>query len=92
MNCRMCDNVLTGRQTKYCSSQCRMRGTHVDTYARNKDRWRAEREALLPEDPCVICKVVPHRDQRHFHHIDPNTKEHAIGSLLALPSKERITN
>lgn len=76
--CQECGSALTGRQTKYCSEECRKAAAHwvwtEKTYGLTKDDYWAIYD--LQAGLCPIClrslevnATFPHIDHEHGAHV-----------------------
>ena len=93
--CKVCDNELTGRQTKFCSNKCRQRD-HVakdpasyKAYQRNKrSEYKAWVAEIKLERGCARCGYKEHACALDFNHLDPQQKSRRIASDVT--TKEQL--
>ncbi len=80
--CFTCDGILTGRQTKFCSTKCKNANTNNkhQNYI-SQQRRGYERKAKLIKmkgGGCDICGYCKNSSALCFHHINPKTKSFQI--------------
>lgn len=78
MKCQICQQELTGRQTKFCSKKCKLSSTNTrhQNYLCQQKRG-AERRLKLIElrgGKCCRCSYCKNQAAMEFHHLDPATK------------------
>lgn len=81
MKCIVCGKDLTGRQTKYCSKECKCKdyySKHKNTaYSQKKDYHGAILKYKLVPDrggKCERCGYDKNLAALEFHHMDPQLK------------------
>lgn len=82
MKCEVCETLLIGKQTKYCSRFCSNQTTNKKhkNYARQQLRG-LERKILLLKNfgmQCELCGYNKNLAALSFHHIDPSQKDFGI--------------
>jgi hypothetical protein len=72
--CLVCSKPLSGRQTKFCSVECKIQ-LHA-SYPKQKDRAIIKKLRLieLAGGACSICGYNKNITAFHFHHLDPSKK------------------
>ena len=81
-NCLVCNLQLTGRQTKFCSSKCKL--AFINNKHQNyvtQQRRGYERKAKLIEMKggcCESCGYSKNQSALCFHHINPKAKSFQI--------------
>jgi len=81
-NCLVCNSLLTGRQTKFCSTKCKfalINNKHQNYIAQQRRGY--ERKAKLVEIKggcCEFCGYSKNQSALCFHHINPKTKSFQI--------------
>lgn len=75
-----CGNLLTGRQTKFCSNPCKGKLQSNSVYANQQARGKQRKEKLvnLKGGCCNHCGYNKSMAALHFHHVDPSTKKHQL--------------
>ena len=77
--CVGCAGRLTGRQSKYCSRQCKNddNNNRLQSYSAQQRRGRSRKLALidLRGTRCQKCGYDRNFSALEFHHIDPQTKD-----------------
>lgn len=98
MKCKNCGKELTGRQTMFCSVDCKQKyyqqqGYHTK-YSRKKDYHGTLIKYYLIQQrggKCERCGYDKNLSALEFHHIDPNTKEFTLDArTLERHSDEEI--
>lgn len=85
MNCKTCNNLLSGRQRVFCSKQCKAKdinNKHND-YAAQKQRSIMRKTHFVNQfgGKCSICGYSKNLAALCFHHIDGGkTKEFGVDS------------
>ena len=82
-NWHLCNNILSGRQKKFCSTKCNNK-FYVD-----KNR-RESKKRLVAEfgGKCILCGYNKSIAGLHFHHKE-NNKEFGLGNAGSTMSYER---
>lgn len=84
MSCVICNQKLTGKQTKFCSRVCHNKygNYHQQSYVRQQERALQRKKDLvnLLGGCCSSCGYKKNYAALEFHHIDPNKKEFNIDS------------
>lgn len=81
-NCLVCNSILTGRKTKFCSIKCKLR--HLNNKYQNyvsQQRRGYERKVKLIEIKggcCEFCGYGKNYSALCFHHIEPKIKSFQI--------------
>jgi predicted nucleic acid-binding Zn ribbon protein len=79
MLCVVCNKSLTGRQTKFCSRQCKniFSNNNAQSYEAQKVRAVNRKLELIMKKggKCEICGYDVNLAALCFHHNDPTTKE-----------------
>ena len=77
--CLNCGNVLSGRQKKYCSRQCKntVNNSNLQSYQAQQARGRARKLELIRVKGmhCEECGYGKNYAALEFHHIVPETKD-----------------
>lgn len=69
----LCKNDLTGRQIKYCSSQCKSKQNVIIYRKRIKEKAVAYKGSC-----CEVCGYDRYVGALQFHHRDPSKKDFSI--------------
>ena len=81
-SCSVCGTGLTGRQTEFCSRQCKNADTNNrhQNYATQQQRGRHRRQLLIQDKGgrCARCGYSRNGAALAFHHLDPATKSFGI--------------
>ena len=76
--CIQCGRMLTGRQKKYCSRQCKNSYNNLayQSYQAQQLRGRSRKVELikLKGSECESCGYKKNFAALEFHHVDPDTK------------------
>jgi hypothetical protein len=74
-NCAVCGKLLTGRQTKFCSSACKNKD--LQSYEAQKRRGLARKLELIKSagGHCSICGYHTNLAALVFHHTDSSVKD-----------------
>ncbi len=83
--CIICNNVLNGNRTKYCSNKCSSKGSYLknkrkinnNTYYRQISKYRYRKFKLIElrnNHGCDKCGYIKNISALDFHHIDPSSK------------------
>lgn len=74
--CRICSSPLKGRQTRFCSYRCKVKGQSNAVYANQKSRGLRRKNQLLiaKGGKCTRCGYDRCLRALTFHHRDPLTK------------------
>ena len=74
-NCSVCGKPLAGRQTKFCSSNCKNKD--LQSYEAQKRRGLARKLELVKSagGHCSICGYHANLAALVFHHTDSNAKD-----------------
>ncbi len=76
--CLVCEEKLTGRQTKFCSRRCKNASTNNkhQNYVSQQGRGRRRRQSLIRQKSgrCERCGYNRNEAALAFHHIDPASK------------------
>lgn len=82
MNCIKCNNILKGRQLKYCSNVCKNHFSNPWYQSKEKQFEKGltrKKEAIkLKGGKCQICGYCKNYASMTFHHLDPSKKEFNI--------------
>lgn len=72
--CAVCSKPLEGRQSKFCSVECKVQ--FHSSYPKQKDRAivRKLRLVEIAGGACSICGYNKNIANLHFHHLDPSKK------------------
>ena len=85
-SCFVCGVSLTGRQTKFCSRQCKNAFTNNrhQNYASQQQRGGQRRQRLIQDKGgrCERCGYNRNGAALAFHHLDPTTKSFGIDLRL----------
>lgn len=77
-----CNNILTGKQRKYCSTKCKMTtiNTKFQNYESQKARGLARKKqlVLMKGGKCCKCGYNKNLAGLCFHHLDGDTKDMAL--------------
>lgn len=78
MKCVVCENPLSGRQTKFCSKKCHI-SSH-SCYPLQKKRGDERKAAILKQfgGKCSKCGYCKNSAALSFHHKDPKTKKFGL--------------
>ena len=80
--CAICQNELTGKQTKFCSLACKNSWTNNkhQNYVAQQKRGKRRRQLLiqLKGGCCEICGYNKNQAALSFHHLDASTKSFQI--------------
>ena len=79
MNCKICSNILTGKQTKFCSIRCKLKDNNHrhQNYTKQKQRgWERKKKFVnLLGGKCSKCGYCKNLSALEFHHqYDKNIK------------------
>lgn len=78
LECIVCDNKLTGLQTKFCSNSCKHRSTNNKHNNYQKQQARGKKRKLRALEKfggkCQICGYSKNIAALTFHHLNPNDK------------------
>lgn len=76
LKCVVCSYRLKGRQRRFCSHRCKIKGQSNAVYANQKRRGLARKNKLLLDKGgrCVRCGYNRCLRALTFHHRDPATK------------------
>lgn len=84
MNCSICTNKLTGKQTKFCSTRCKSQDGNVkyQTYELQQKRAKERKIQAIQEfgGSCQSCGYNRNYSALAFHHKDPTKKDFGIDS------------
>lgn len=71
MKCKWehCDNILTGKQTAFCSKGCKSKH-----FTRKNRQIVKEKAMKLMGNACQLCGYDRCKDALHFHHKNPKEK------------------
>jgi len=73
----LCNNILTGKQTKYCSLSCKNKAG-VRKFRRNLKR----RAVVYKGGKCLRCGYNRYVEALEFHHRDPDEKDFTISKYM----------
>jgi hypothetical protein len=80
--CVVCAKSLTGRQTSFCSRQCKNNFTNNrhQNYITQQERGRQRRQSLIRQKGgcCQRCQYSCNGAALAFHHLDPAIKSFGI--------------
>src|SRR5690349_19728298 len=76
--CETCGKVLTGRQRRFCSAQCKNKS--LQSYEAQQERGLQRKLELvqMKGGRCSKCGYSKNLAAFHFHHKDPAEKEFAL--------------
>ena len=78
MRCVSCENLLSGRQTKFCSRRCKNahNNNRYQSYAAQQRRGRSRKIRLLKTkgSRCKRCGYKRNFAALEFHHLEPDQK------------------
>ena len=78
MECVECDKKLQGRQTRFCSRECKNKSGNVayQSYLAQQQRGRLRKIKLVKmyRGGCEKCGYSKNYAALEFHHLDPETK------------------
>jgi hypothetical protein len=78
MECVECDKKLQGRQTRFCSRECKNKSGNVayQSYLAQQRRGRLRKIKLVKmyRGGCEKCAYSKNYAALEFHHLDPETK------------------
>ena len=76
--CLICNAILTGRQTKFCSTKCKLSSTnnkHQNYIAQQRRGYKRKVRLLdMKGGCCQICGYNKNHSALCFHHINPAIK------------------
>jgi len=80
ITCKVCDKKLKGKQTLYCSSNCKNKAHQ--SYPSQKLRGLNRKTALVKlfGGKCSVCGYKRNLTALTFHHQDPKKKEFKLDS------------
>lgn len=82
MQCIVCDTILSGKQSKFCSTRCKQKSINVrhQNYACQQQRGydRRIKLVLMRGGECQICGYSKNLSALTFHHLNPSEKEFQI--------------
>ena len=73
--CVICDNELVGRQTKFCSNECKMQEHQSYSNQQDKGVMRKIYLVLQSGGACQKCGYVENLAALVFHHLEPSKKK-----------------
>lgn len=80
--CNVCEAILRGRQTKFCSPRCKNAFTNNrhQNYVSQQQRGRQRRQLLIQRKGggCELCGYRRNGAALAFHHPDPSVKSFGI--------------
>lgn len=71
----ICENELTGRRRKFCSTKCKNKAS-VDRFRKNQKLKAVEYMGGC----CKLCGYDKYVGALQFHHKDPNEKDFALST------------
>lgn len=78
MNCQICKENLSGRQTKFCCRKCQNQSLNKkhNSYKNQQERGKTRRLKLIEMlgGKCQSCSYCKNQAALSFHHRDPSTK------------------
>jgi hypothetical protein len=74
ITCATCNNPLSGKQTKFCSSSCK--NNHLQSYEAQQARGLKRKKLYVGKmgGRCSICGYNKNFSALTFHHVDPKGK------------------
>lgn len=93
LNCIICGKSLSGKQTKFCSRQCKAKAHSPNSYTSQKGLRLKRKRALVAHfgGCCQRCGYDKNLAALSFHHLNPNDKAHPLDSTqLVLYSWDEI--
>jgi len=82
LKCQTCQQTLTGRQTKFCSSRCKnlcSNNKHQNYVAQQQRGIERKKEFVkLLGGKCEICSYDKNLSALCFHHLDSSKKEQQL--------------
>lgn len=82
LKCQSCGNALSGRRTKFCSTQCVLKSTNSkhQNYNNQQRRGAAKKIKLMQMKglACKMCGYNKNYSALAFHHRDPKIKSHGL--------------
>ena len=81
----LCETALTGRQTKFCSKNCK------NKFFVSKKRRSLKADAITYKGGrCERCSYYSCQDALQFHHLDPTQKDFGISASGHTRSWEKL--
>jgi hypothetical protein len=76
MKCIICQKLLTGKQSKFCSQYCKIKGQSNTLYSNQQVRGHARKDNLvtLKGGKCQVCGYSKCMRALTFHHRTPKDK------------------
>jgi hypothetical protein len=82
LSCKVCDSLLKGKQTKYCSRVCHNKcGNHTNqNYTKQQERGLKRKIELLQKagGKCSVCSYKKNLAALTFHHTNPTKKDFSL--------------
>lgn len=82
MNCIICNKLLTGKQTKFCSRECHNKyGNYSHQSYQSQQKRGLERKIKLVKllgNECRLCGYSKNLAALQFHHSNPEEKDHNL--------------
>jgi len=86
-NCKVCNKILTKRQSSFCSAKCKGKfhqtpENNANSYLKQKERAFVRKKQLVDSKGgcCEICGYKKNYSALQFHHLDPSKKDHNLDS------------
>jgi len=78
-NCKICEKVLSGKQTMYCSSGCKSKGNY-GSYTQQKERGLRRKKDFIEikGGGCEKCGYNKSLRVLSFHHRNPKDKSFGL--------------
>lgn len=75
-HCIICENKLSGKQTKFCSYTCKIKGQSNSNYISQQLRGKNRKVRLISMsgNKCISCGFNGDFCALSFHHINPRQK------------------
>lgn len=82
LQCIICNQILIGKQTKFCSPECRNKegNKNHQVYKKQKERAIKRKISLIKMlgNCCSECEYSKNLSALEFHHINPEEKDHTL--------------
>lgn len=82
MQCLICQKNLQGKQSKFCSKECKSKGQSNACYNNQKNRAKKRKQELVDSlgGKCSMCGYSKCLHALQFHHLDPSKKDFNLDS------------
>lgn len=79
-SCIICQKLLTGNQTKFCSTRCKSEKHKGNVYPLQKERGNVRKQQFIERlgGECSICGYKKNRSALHFHHLNLSKKSFSL--------------